>query len=376
LAAVIGTPWAIVPAALAAPPDAVAGAAAKEDIARPGVYRSGRWEYRLAITAPGSKSEGTRGELLFDDKPVEEPGLPGDYYLTPWGEVAWIGDAVTMWGEHGWMLREPGTTGGHALVEPWRSAGGPVVLAMVLAAAPGKTQAAVEPWVRKALSKLGVKAFEVERGWFPLTDQALVLHDTKEDGSLTVRLAQAREDATLQVLLGGSTPARIDLTRKDGATRVVRQTLTAGLEPFERYLAFRVERAAPWWAAPLDVGPAADGQTIEVRGAHEIVIALPGDLDSGNVWAVTAVRGDAPLGAAVKALGQPQFVAGPVVAGGGRVGTFENVLRVLDTGTCEVELAYRRPWQPEASPEKTFRVTLEVVELPSPGARRWPGGAK
>ena len=103
----------------------VADHSAKADISRPGTYRSGPWEYRLAITGAGSKSQGARGELFHAGKRLQ--GVQFDYYRTPWGNVQWVGDSELPWGDHGWMRCEPGVTGGRELPEPKAEADGPLV---------------------------------------------------------------------------------------------------------------------------------------------------------------------------------------------------------------------------------------------------------
>ncbi len=75
------------------------------DVTKPGTYRSGPWEYRLMITSPGSKSEGSVGMLSFAGKRLEG-AAPGDYYRTPWGVMKWIGDSDRLWGAHGWMRQD------------------------------------------------------------------------------------------------------------------------------------------------------------------------------------------------------------------------------------------------------------------------------
>ena len=85
------------------------------DLTHDGVFRSGHWEYRYTIIAPGTKSQGARGELLFDGVPVDIAVAEGAWHCTPWGAIQWVGDPVTMWSEHGWMPRDPGVTGGTRL---------------------------------------------------------------------------------------------------------------------------------------------------------------------------------------------------------------------------------------------------------------------
>lgn len=81
------------------------------DVTKPGTYRSGPWEYRLMITSPGSKSEGSVGILSFAGKRLEG-AAPGDYYRTPWGVITWIGDSDRLWDAHGWMRLEAGAPPG------------------------------------------------------------------------------------------------------------------------------------------------------------------------------------------------------------------------------------------------------------------------
>lgn len=107
------------PVAPAAPPSEES-AKSDDDVTRPGVYTSGRWQYTLAILAEGSKSEGARGDLLFDGAPLRGPVPPGDYYVTPWGPMVWVGDSELPWGDHGWMPRDPAATVGNPLPEPQR----------------------------------------------------------------------------------------------------------------------------------------------------------------------------------------------------------------------------------------------------------------
>lgn len=361
------------------------------DLTHDGVFTADRWEYRFTLIAPGSKSEGYQGELFFDGTPVEEPS-PGDFYHTPWGPLVWHGNPVMMWGKHGWMPRPTDTTGGHAIVEPWRASGRPVIMAMLLAAGTSGPGAAAttppEPWVRAEMAKLGVSAFVVTRPWFPLTDQALTLEDTKLTGTLTARQAQARQDEVLTVLLDGTHGARIDLPRQDGATRLVKHTLDANLERLDLYLALRVDRASRQWLAPRDLGPGVRGQTVKIEDVDEVVLALPGDKNSGNVWEVSKLACDNPFEPALRTMGQPQFVraafasASPAPASQapltppGTPGTFENLFRVRAVGTCELDLVYHRPWQTDAAPTDTFHVTLQVTDLPMRLPMRGPGDAK
>jgi len=136
------------------------------------------------------------------------------------------------------------------------------------------------------------------------------------------------------------------------------------------FLALRVDQAAPNWPRPLDVGPEANGKQVVVRGVREVVIALPGDRDSGLVWVVKRVQGDAPRFSSVRVAGAPQFMPalGPT-AGLHRAGTFENILSVCGTGKSYVDMELKRTWQSDVPPAKRFTVTLDVQTLAAPGPK-------
>ncbi len=340
---------------------------AVDDIAQPGTYRSGLWEYALVVTAPGTRSEGTVGELSYSGKPVPQ-GLPGDYYQTPWGDVLWVENDM-LWGEHGWILRPAGSSGGRQLPEPWLMAGGPVVMALVLVESDqAPAENAVPAWVSEAMAQLGVERYQPEGPWFPLCDQAITIHDTKMLGTLTVRLSPAESSDLLTIQLGGTDFSQVELPREDGATALVSRTLGI-VQNQTFYLAFRVDKAAPTWPAPLVVGLDANGQTLVVDGVREVVIRLPGDRSSGLEWTVTKVQGEGLTTSSVTLAGSPQFTPDPGEQAIPKdSGTYENAFRVAETGITDVELTYRRPWETDQPAEDTFRVTLDVRSVPGVSA--------
>lgn len=354
-------------------PSAAAGAAQdqapKDNINMPGGYRSGLWDYEVIVTSPGSKSEGTRGRLFYAGKPVAEPGL-GDYYRTPWGIIQWNGDSELMWGVHGWMPREGGGKLGRELPEPWQLADGPIVMAMVLRIAEELPKdESRDAWVKDEIQKLGGHGFAIERPWFPLSEQAATIYDNKLEGRLTARLCPTRDAEVLTISLEGSVPAKVNLSRQDGAKTVVLRKLDSPLADGEGYyLAFRVERADRQWPKVLDLGPEANGKVIAIkRDVKEIVIGLPGDLQSGATWVVKKMQAVEPAKSCVSPSAKSQFISAPAAeAGAERRGVFENVFRVMGAGKTKVELEYRREWQTEVPADQTFSVTLEVQEEPAP----------
>ena len=59
------------------------------------------WRYELYVTAPGSRSEGWRGDLLRDGEKLGRPA-DGQVLSTPMGPFVWQESGV-LWGEHGWF---------------------------------------------------------------------------------------------------------------------------------------------------------------------------------------------------------------------------------------------------------------------------------
>lgn len=334
--------------------------AAQIDPSRSGVYQSDQWEYRYTITGEGSRSEGRRGELLFDGANVDEPAAPGDYHETPWGNIYWAGDSELPWGDHGWMPSDSAI-----IVIPGSSApanGAPVVMAMILSNAEAGTGAAeVDEWVKEQMTALNVENFSVLQEWFPLGNQAVTIHDSKMLGILKARLLPARDAAKLTVLLDGQYPQFIDLKREDGGKSFASYPMNGILEAKTFYLAFQVKHAAPQWLMPVDIGLDSNGNVLAVSGAREVVIGLPGEEISGCEWIVTSIVDDSPQVDCLRLEGGPQFTPALEVAEDApRSGTFENIFSVQGNGRAEVTLEYRRPWQTEEPAEQTFTVTLEV----------------
>ena len=72
------------------------------DPSKPASYTEGKWQYRLEITDPGTRSEGKWGGLWYDGQKLAR-GEINDYYQTPWGPLYWVDVPKTRWGLHGWM---------------------------------------------------------------------------------------------------------------------------------------------------------------------------------------------------------------------------------------------------------------------------------
>ncbi len=325
----------------------------KIDESRDGTYASGPWEYRFSIAQKGTRSEGYHGKLLCSGSPVPEPAGLNDHYATPWGPLYWVGRPVTLFGGHGWMPR-PRTSrpAGKPLPEPKRM----TVLVKVLAAGVQGGKPIEEEWIRKELGGLGVKDPCMGRDWFPLGWEGVVFEDTKRFGRASVRLRRSGADKPLAVETRNFDRPGIatELPRQEGATKLIRHTLSSGMEDRDLYLALRVGSVPGAEQKWMEVGAESEGKTVEVRGVEQVILLLPGDKASGCSWSVKSIDGPS-----VQAGGATEYVP-PSAAGGG--GIFEVPLQVAGAGKAEVVLEYGRSWQKDKPAEKAFRVTLDVLD--------------
>jgi inhibitor of cysteine peptidase len=99
-----------------------------------------------------------------------------------------------------------------------------------------------------------------------------------------------------------------------------------------------------------------NGSSVQLAQGGKLIVALASNPTTGYSWSVGESSD-----AALVLQGEPQYVpAGsttPVAgAGGTEVFTFE----AQDAGTANLVLEYRRPFEPDAAPEQTFSVTVEI----------------
>ena len=99
-----------------------------------------------------------------------------------------------------------------------------------------------------------------------------------------------------------------------------------------------------------------NGSSVQLARGGKLIVALASNPTTGYSWSVGESSD-----AALVLQGEPQYVpAGsttPVVgAGGTEVFTFE----ASDTGTANLVLEYRRPFEPGVAPQQTFSVTVEI----------------
>jgi hypothetical protein len=115
------------------------------------------------------------------------------------------------------------------------------VRVMVLAADRGKP--VQEEWIRKELQAMGAgTGIGVMNDWFDLADKPVKIHDSRHYGQSSVQLKD-EGDNTFKVEIDGSDPGTVDLDRKAGSHRVVRQTLSSSVATLVLYLVFEVQEA-------------------------------------------------------------------------------------------------------------------------------------
>lgn len=326
----------------------LAGAqAAKIDESRDGTYESGPWEYRYSVTLKGTRSEGYHGTLLHSGGAVAEPAAVNDFHSTPWGPLYWVGRPTPLFGGHGWMPRPvPSRPAGQPLPEPSRL----TVLVKVLTGGVAGGKPVEEAWIREGLEGMSVENAGVARDWFPLGWESAVLEDTKRHGRASIRLRRSGADKPFVVETRNfDKPGLLtELPRQEGTTKLLRHTVSNGLESLDLFLALRVGPTPGAEPRGMEIGAESEGKTVEILDIDRVVLRLPGEAASGCSWSVKSIQGGS-----VRAGGNAEYVPGPP-------GMFEVPLRVAGPGKAEVVLEYGRSWERDKPAEKTFQVTLDV----------------
>jgi len=228
-------------AALAASQPATAPAG-KIDTSADGTYKSGLWAYRYSISGKGSRSEGYFGDLFHDGKAVPEPREINDHVLTPWGMMYWVGDPHPAFGAHHWMPN-PSPSGklGRLLADPSGKAQ-VAVFAQILRPDVNVGKRELADWVKAALEKEGVKDARINIDWFIVTPTPVVLEDSRHFGHAEISLGSATPDKSIVI---ETDSGKIELPYRNGATKLVKHTVSSSIASIDLYLAFRIEVSAP-----------------------------------------------------------------------------------------------------------------------------------
>jgi predicted secreted protein len=99
-----------------------------------------------------------------------------------------------------------------------------------------------------------------------------------------------------------------------------------------------------------------DGKTVNVSAAKSVQVKLAGNPTTGYSWVVSKVDGNA-----LQQVGGVDYARGGG-PGVGEGGAFLATFNVANVGKTVVVMEYRRSWEKEKPPAKTFTVTLEVVD--------------
>ncbi len=113
----------------------------------------------------------------------------------------------------------------------------------------------------------------------------------------------------------------------------------------------------PALPAPVTIGEAENGSTVEVQVGGMLNVDLPGNPTTGYIWQITN-KDDAVLNPTDYAF-QPDSDA----MGAGGVEHFE--FEAMAPGEVKLEFAQSRPWETDAEPSATYSVTVKVVDAGS-----------
>ncbi|MCE5276856.1 MAG: protease inhibitor I42 family protein [Planctomycetaceae bacterium] len=98
-----------------------------------------------------------------------------------------------------------------------------------------------------------------------------------------------------------------------------------------------------------------DGKTVEVAMGQKLIIRLSGNMTTGFAWTVAKIEGDA-----VKLVGKIEYEQAPARGRVGVGGTFVATFEPVKVGQSVLTLEYKRPWEKNTPPAKTFTLTVQV----------------
>jgi predicted secreted protein len=102
----------------------------------------------------------------------------------------------------------------------------------------------------------------------------------------------------------------------------------------------------------MQVDESANGQSVELGVGETLVIRLPENRTAGFRWQIE----DGGQSVGSLEADAHEAAAGPPGRGGTRVLSF----RAERPGEGEIKLAYRRPWEANAPPARTFTMRVRV----------------
>jgi inhibitor of cysteine peptidase len=122
-------------------------------------------------------------------------------------------------------------------------------------------------------------------------------------------------------------------------------------------LALAAARLVPTASPPeLQVTDRDDGGSVRIARGGSLVVALASNPSTGYAWTVSERTGSGLVLTGPATYLPPGSTAPVVGAPGTEVLRFDAV----SAGTYELRLEYRRSFEPNAAPERTFRVTVQI----------------
>jgi inhibitor of cysteine peptidase len=106
-------------------------------------------------------------------------------------------------------------------------------------------------------------------------------------------------------------------------------------------------------ASTMQLTEADAGRTIQMRVGDRLEVALPGNPTTGFQWEVGALNH-----AVLRPIGEPEFERSSSAIGSGGKVTMR--FEAVGPGATGLQLVYRRPFEKDAPPARTFEVTATV----------------
>lgn len=126
------------------------------------------------------------------------------------------------------------------------------------------------------------------------------------------------------------------------------------------------EPVVPSGGRAINLNSDNSGTTVSAGVGDLVIIELKANMTTGFSWEADPEADDALLvlkSNEYRTFSQLNPEVQPLV---GQSGMATFTYQVVDTGTAEISLVYRQPWEKEVEPAKTFHVTIEATETTSP----------
>ncbi len=126
---------------------------------------------------------------------------------------------------------------------------------------------------------------------------------------------------------------------------------------WSRLLPLLLVLALPAAGAALELNDAESGRSVSVPVGETVTVTLAGNPTTGYLWELTGIERTVLTPDA-----EPGFSADSPLAGSG--GRFTFRFAAAAAGTSPVRLVYRRPWEKDVPPLRSFDLTVTVLPAP------------